>query len=453
MSSETNIFEVIADFYLPADGKTVYLTVKKGDQVQFVSEPSPGWSNCIKDGQNDNGKIQYLNIKKGDIVILINHPSPGWSLCRKDGKDGYVPTSYFKPIGKQNQSSPQSQQIQAQFIGGTEIYEVVADYGGKAGDPRFIKVSKGDKVKMIKKDIGWSQVEKDGQQGLVPTNYLKLCVIERQPHLLQGAQSIQTQAQIQDGMQSVPTQQTTSTHLGDSISIRIEKVIKKERLGKGASGEVRHVQLKNNSRKIVWKEQDYEEPTEIKQVNEELAVQVDICHDAWKLIGQVGLSIYQMHINGFIHSDIKPENILLTEDKKVKLGDFGLTRKLIEGRDYFTAGGGTTIYQGPELIKAKDAKGKLIQTKAADIWSIGVVLYEVLALMHPFAQSQEGAGQISLGDLVDRVVKEEPEELPSRYPESMRNLIKQMLMKDPSRRITAEAILDLPEVAATIIDE
>lgn len=33
MSSETNIFEVIADFYLPADGKTVYLTVKKGDQV------------------------------------------------------------------------------------------------------------------------------------------------------------------------------------------------------------------------------------------------------------------------------------------------------------------------------------------------------------------------------------------------------------------------------------
>ncbi|KAA6392338.1 MAG: putative protein serine/threonine kinase, partial [Streblomastix strix] len=55
-----------------------------------------------------------------------------------------------------------------------EYYEVIADYAGQAGNKRFLPISKDEKVKMIKKDAGWSTVEKDGQQGLVPTSYIRL---------------------------------------------------------------------------------------------------------------------------------------------------------------------------------------------------------------------------------------------------------------------------------------
>ncbi|KAA6392396.1 MAG: hypothetical protein EZS28_012080, partial [Streblomastix strix] len=52
---------------------------------------------------------------------------------------------------------------------------------------------------------------------------------------------------------------------------------------------------------------------------------------------------------------------------------------------------------------------------------------------------------------IRRVVTEQPPQLPNNYPENMKNLIKRMLEKDPIRRITAEAILAVPEVAANIL--
>ncbi|KAA6376551.1 MAG: hypothetical protein EZS28_027924, partial [Streblomastix strix] len=64
---------------------------------------------------------------------------------------------------------------------------------------------------------------------------------------------------------------------------------------------------------------------------------------AFEIIKQVALALNQLHMNGIIHGGyIKPENILLTEDFQVKLSDFGLTRKLQEGREYTTNHGGTT---------------------------------------------------------------------------------------------------------------
>ncbi|KAA6353662.1 MAG: hypothetical protein EZS28_050811, partial [Streblomastix strix] len=104
---------------------------------------------------NNPDTTKYLNVKKGEFVTKIDEPAPGWSMCSKDGRKGYIQTSYIRPAAI------------------VEYFEVLADYSGKVRDPRFLKVSKGDNVKMIKKDAGWSQVENNGQQGLVPTSYLK----------------------------------------------------------------------------------------------------------------------------------------------------------------------------------------------------------------------------------------------------------------------------------------
>ncbi|KAA6380583.1 MAG: hypothetical protein EZS28_023891, partial [Streblomastix strix] len=121
---------------------------------------------------NNPDTTKYLNVKKGDRLTKINEPAPGWSMCSKDGRKGYVPTSYIRPAAD-TPSITKSSTVMSNS-GGGEYYELLADYNGKAGDPKFLKVNKGYKVKMIKKDEGWSKVEYNGQQGLVPTSYLKV---------------------------------------------------------------------------------------------------------------------------------------------------------------------------------------------------------------------------------------------------------------------------------------
>ncbi|KAA6393135.1 MAG: putative polyadenylate-binding protein [Streblomastix strix] len=93
---------------------------------------------------------------------------------------------------------------------------------------------------------------------------------------------------------------------------------------------------------------------------------------AYEMIVQIASSLEQLHANDIIHSDLKPENVLLVEGFKVKLADFGLARQLQVGREYITAQGGTFLYQGPELLRIKlkdEVVPRLIQTSASDIWA------------------------------------------------------------------------------------
>ncbi|KAA6385034.1 MAG: putative NEK protein kinase [Streblomastix strix] len=179
---------------------------------------------------------------------------------------------------------------------------------------------------------------------------------------------------------------------------------------------------------------------------------------AFELIAQIISAVHQLHANSIIHGDLKPENVLVMEDYKIKLSDFGLARKIQEGRDYLTAMGGTTPYLGPELLQKKvesnsyqqdenatSVQKRLIQTPASDIWAVGTMMFELLAQHHPFFDNN--GGDIPLLELVRRITEEQPAELPSHYSDNLRKLIKDMLTKDPSRRITSEDILEIPEVA------
>ncbi|KAA6377217.1 MAG: putative NEK protein kinase [Streblomastix strix] len=185
---------------------------------------------------------------------------------------------------------------------------------------------------------------------------------------------------------------------------------------------------------------------------------------AWQVISQIIIAIDQLHSNGIIHSDLKPENIMLSEGNKVKLADFGLSRQLQAGREYTTNHGGTLLYQAPELLKTtrtdqsstkeKDqtSLSKIVQTTGIDIWAIGIMLFEMLAHHHPFIDNKQ-EGHLPTEEFIHRVVAEEPAELPAKYPISMKNLIKGMLTKDPSRRISAEAILDMEEIVEYLEEE
>ena len=77
-----------------------------------------------------------------------------------------------------------------------------------------------------------------------------------------------------------------------------------------------------------------------------------------------------MHSRDVLHQDIKPENIFLTEDGSLKIGDLGISKVLIAGeRQIQTAG--TTFYKPPESFKRQKASLK------SDIWSVGCILFEL----------------------------------------------------------------------------
>ncbi|KAA6394258.1 MAG: putative NEK protein kinase, partial [Streblomastix strix] len=152
---------------------------------------------------------------------------------------------------------------------------------------------------------------------------------------------------------------------------------------------------------------------------------------ASEIFAQMAFSMNQLHANGIMHNVLKPEKVLLTENYKVKLLDFGLAQQLQIG-----------LFQPPEFLRyeRKDDKEKEItfgitiekqqevisrpiQTPAVDIWSFGVMIFQLLAQHHPFFDDKTEAN-ISAGEFIYRVVNLQPAELPDHYPLKLKNLMK-----------------------------
>jgi Tol biopolymer transport system component len=176
--------------------------------------------------------------------------------------------------------------------------------------------------------------------------------------------------------------------------------------------------------------------------------------EALPIAKQIAEALEYAHEKGIIHRDLKPANVKLTADGNVKVLDFGLAKALeaptpavgdpsisptltIEG----TRAGvilGTAAYMSPE-----QARGKAVD-KRADIWSFGVVLYEMLTGKQPFA----GA---TVSDTLAAVLKTEPDL--TRAPVQAQKLLRRCLDKDPKRRLRDigdvwELLVDGPQIIA-----
>lgn len=151
---------------------------------------------------------------------------------------------------------------------------------------------------------------------------------------------------------------------------------------------------------------------------------------ACAIIADMAAALHAAHRKGVIHGDVKPANILITEEGRPKLSDFGMAR--LSRAD---SGGspllGTPAYWCPEQILGKS------QDARSDLFSLGVVLYEMVTGNRPF-----DAG--SLQDVCSRVLSSTPL-LPSRanssLPASFDEIMTRCLAKDPAARFASGEIL------------
>ncbi|HVG07957.1 MAG TPA: protein kinase [Thermoanaerobaculia bacterium] len=139
---------------------------------------------------------------------------------------------------------------------------------------------------------------------------------------------------------------------------------------------------------------------------------------------QAGQGLAKAHRQGIVHRDIKPANLIVTGDAIVKILDFGLAK--LAGAAGLTRAGfclGTPSYMSPE-----QARGEVDQR--TDLWSLGVVLYEMVTGRPPFrADTDQG--------IIYALLTEEPEPVRKLRPEAppeLERILKKMLAKDPAER-------------------
>ncbi len=128
------------------------------------------------------------------------------------------------------------------------------------------------------------------------------------------------------------------------------------------------------------------------------------------------------HAQRIVHCDVKPANVLLSLDGKVKVGDFGVAR-LAEGTSQAPA---ATIAGTPRYMSPEQARGRPT-SPATDVYSAGIVLYEMLVGNPPF----EHGSAVELGLCH---VQDEPPPLPATLPEGLREVVDRALAKAPSER-------------------
>ncbi len=145
------------------------------------------------------------------------------------------------------------------------------------------------------------------------------------------------------------------------------------------------------------------------------------------------------HEHGITHRDVKPANILVDLDNRVRIVDFGLAS--VAGADAVTRTGsimGTVGYMSPEQLRGETADLR------SDLFSVGVVVYELLTGRNPFAADNEAALQL-------RLLERDPEPLSSLrpgIPSGLQTIVKRALAKNPAARYqsSAEMLADLRQL-------
>ncbi len=147
---------------------------------------------------------------------------------------------------------------------------------------------------------------------------------------------------------------------------------------------------------------------------------------------QVADALGAAHASGLVHRDVKPANILLSADGRVLVADFGIA-KAAEGNDLTTAGAmvGTAKYLAPEQVEGGPIDGR------ADLYSLGIVLYEALTGVAPFVEETDAATALAR---LHRYPTE-PRQLRPEIPPATEAVVMQAMSRAPDDRFASAAAM------------
>jgi NIMA (never in mitosis gene a)-related kinase len=141
---------------------------------------------------------------------------------------------------------------------------------------------------------------------------------------------------------------------------------------------------------------------------------------------QICTALKYLHYKKIIHRDIKPANIFMNNLNQIKLGDFGISKNL-KTYGFASSFVGSTYYMAPEIVDGENYSFE------ADIWALGVTFYELMNLKKPFRANYPA--------IYLEIKTKEVEEINNIYSKEFKDLIYQMLNKEPNKRPKADDIL------------
>ncbi|XP_074443074.1 serine/threonine-protein kinase Nek1 isoform X10 [Larus michahellis] len=152
---------------------------------------------------------------------------------------------------------------------------------------------------------------------------------------------------------------------------------------------------------------------------------------------QICLALKHIHDRKILHRDIKSQNIFLTKDGTIQLGDFGIARVLNSTAELARTCIGTPYYLSPEICQNKPYNNK------SDIWALGCVLYEMCTLKHAFE-----AGNMK--NLVLKIISGPFPPVSVHYSYDLRNLLSQLFKRNPRNRPSINSILEKNFIAKRV---
>ncbi len=156
-----------------------------------------------------------------------------------------------------------------------------------------------------------------------------------------------------------------------------------------------------------------------------------------KVVSEILEGLQHLHTKGVIHRDIKPENVLLQENTP-RLADFGLAR-VLQTSLLSKSITGSPRYMAPETFEGR-------YSRQTDIWSVGILLYELLAEEQPYSNTE-------LIPLINEITTKNPRPLPASVPRPLQDVVNAALQKDPAQRFkTADEMRAQLERAIRISD-
>lgn len=154
--------------------------------------------------------------------------------------------------------------------------------------------------------------------------------------------------------------------------------------------------------------------------------------ELWNIFRQVAAGIRYLHFQNIVHGDIKPQNLLVGEDGVVKIADFGIAKMLHASGQKLVDSSGTPAFMSPELFES----GGSFSGQLADIWAIGATMFMLRFGAPPFVAKNV----VTLSNKIQN----DPLVFPGPLEDKLRDLLENMLVKNPSQRFTLQQVIMHP---------